>query len=128
MKNQHRFFFCTHCGNLVGMIHHAGPDIHCCGEPMVELVPNTSDGAGEKHVPVVTVKGTTVTVEVGEVTHPMLDEHFIMWIYLQTAQGGQRKALLPGEPPRAVFELADGDKAVAAFEYCNIHGLWMAAI
>lgn len=118
-----RFFICKHCGNLVGMIHNSGVSMVCCGEPMTELVPNTTDASQEKHVPVVEVSGNTVTVKIGSVEHPMTQEHYIQWIYLETKHGGQRKSLLPGDKPQAVFELA-GDEAVAAYAYCNLHGLW----
>ncbi len=118
-----QFFVCEECGNLVGMIHSSGVPMVCCGQKMKELTANTSDGAKEKHVPVATVDGDTVTVEVGSVAHPMTEAHYIQWIYLQTEKGGQRKALKPGEAPKAVFVLKD-DKAVAAYAYCNLHGLW----
>ncbi len=121
---QHRFFVCKHCGNLVGMVNDAGVPLVCCGEKMAELVPNTTDAAGEKHVPVVSVDGRFVTVKVGSVAHPMTEEHSIQWVYLQTNQGGQRKALAPGQAPEVQFALTDGDEAVKAFAYCNLHGLW----
>jgi len=123
-----RFYICRHCGNIIGMIHSSGVKVKCCGEDMVELVPNTSDGAKEKHVPVVEVSGDKVTVKVGSVSHPMEAEHYIMWVYIQTEQGGQRKNLNPGDKPDATFALADGDKVVAAFAYCNKHGLWKAEV
>ena len=122
-----KFYICKHCGNLVDMINDAGVTPVCCGEPMVEMVPNTSDGAGEKHVPVVEVSGNKVTVTVGSVEHPMLEEHSIQWVYLETERGIQRKDLHPGEKPQAVFALED-DKAIAAYEYCNLHGLWKTEI
>ena len=120
-----KFFICKHCGNLVGMIFDSGAPLTCCGEKMTELVPNTVDAAQEKHVPVVTIEGDTVTVKVGSVAHPMLPEHYIQWIYIHTEQGGQRKALKPGDKPEATFLLAEGDKLIATYEYCNLHGLWM---
>ena len=123
-----RFFRCEHCGNIVGLIEDAGPPLVCCGDEMKELIANTSDGAGEKHVPVVTVNGNIVKVEVGAVLHPMVPEHHIDWIYLLTEEGGQRKHLDPTGAPSAEFALIDGDKAKAAFEYCNLHGLWKADI
>lgn len=122
-----RFFICEHCGNLIGTIHDAGVPMLCCGQKMTELVPGSVDAAQEKHVPVVKVEGDQVTVSVGSVAHPMAPEHHIGWIYLQTEKGGQRKVLVPGEAPEAVFALAD-DKPVAAFAYCNLHGLWKASI
>ena len=125
--DDHKFFVCKHCGNIVGLIHNAGVPLICCGEPMQELKANTTEAAQEKHVPVVTVAGDTVTVSVGSVSHPMTSEHSIQWIYLQTKHGGQRKALLPEEEPKAVYKLVD-DEPVVAFAYCNLHGLWKADI
>ena len=114
-----RFFICKHCGNIITMVHDAGVPVMCCGEKMSELVPGSTDAATEKHVPVVEVNGNEVKVKVGSVAHPMEEKHFIQWIYLQTKEG-----LKPHENPEAVFALTAGDKAVAAYEYCNLHGLW----
>lgn len=119
-----RFFICRGCGKIVGLIRASKCPTKCCGEEMVEMVPNTTDGALEKHVPVIEVNGRDVTVTVGSVDHPMLEEHYIMWIALETKQGAQRKELKPGQAPRACFALAEGDEVVAAYEYCNLHGLW----
>ena len=117
---------CRHCGNIIAHLKDSGIRCHCCGEEMQPLVPNTTDAAGEKHVPVIAVDGNTVTVTVGAAEHPMLDVHYIEWILLETKEGRQRKTLKPGQKPVAVFALADGDEAVAAYEYCNLHGLWKA--
>jgi len=119
-----KFFRCRHCGNIIAYVHSSGVQVICCGEPMQELIPNTTDAAQEKHVPVVEVSGNKVTVTVGSVEHPMTPEHYIQWICLQTKQGNQRKELAPGEKPVACFALCEGDEVVAAFEYCNLHGLW----
>lgn len=119
-----KFFRCNHCGNIVGMINDAGVPVVCCGEAMEELIPNTTDAATEKHVPVVTVTGNDIAVKVGEVEHPMEEKHYIQWIYVETQQGGQKKVLKPAEKPEATFTLTGGDKAVAVYEYCNLHGLW----
>ena len=94
------------------------------GSKMVELKANSTDAAGEKHVPVITVDGNKVHVVVGSVLHPMTEEHSIQFIALETKQGVQRKALVPTEQPIADFVLAEGDEVVAAYEYCNLHGLW----
>ncbi len=124
---ERKFFICKHCGNIVGMVFDAKVPMMCCGEKMTELVPNTTDAAQEKHVPVVTVDGNMVTVKVGSAAHPMTEEHLITWIYLETAKGGQRKVLHAGEAPEAKFALVD-DTPVAAYAYCNLHGLWLAKI
>lgn len=122
--SERKFFVCKHCGNIVGMVYDSGVNVACCGEAMAELVPNTVDAAQEKHVPVVTVDGNLVHVAVGSVEHPMLEAHYIQWIYLETVKGGQRKTLKPGEKPEVTFALTEDDKAIAAYEYCNLHGLW----
>lgn len=122
-----KFFICAHCGNQVQVIHDAGVPMMCCGQKMQELVPNTVEASGEKHLPVVSVDGDLVKVAVGSVEHPMLDVHSIEWIWLQTENGGQRKDLVPGQAPVAVFHL-NGEKPVAAYAYCNLHGLWKTDI
>ena len=67
-----------------------------------------------------------VNVKVGEVDHPMLEAHYIQWIALQTNLGNQRKVLQPGQEPKAQFALLPGEKVVAVYEYCNLHGLYKA--
>ncbi len=125
--NENRFFICEHCGNIVGMVHDAGVPMMCCGQKMTKLEPGTVDASLEKHVPVVTVEGNTVKAVVGEVAHPMTEEHSITWVYLQTDRGGQRKALLPGAEPVVTFALAE-EKPLAVYAYCNLHGLWMTEV
>lgn len=123
-----KFFKCEECGPIVEALGDKVAKLVCCGNEMKELVANTTDAALEKHTPVVTVDGNKVTAIVGSVEHPMLEEHFIQWIYLETTKGAYRKELKPGEKPCAEFLLADGEKAVAAYEYCNLHGLWKTEI
>ncbi|MCR5502245.1 MAG: desulfoferrodoxin [Lachnospiraceae bacterium] len=123
-----KFYKCETCGNIITKLNDSGVPAFCCGKAMTELVPGTSDGAYEKHIPSVSIDGNKVSVKVGDVEHPMLDAHYIQWIILETKQGYQTKYLKPGEKPEAVFVLADGDAAVAAYEYCNLHGLWVKEI
>ena len=122
-----KFYICEHCGNLIGMINDAGVPMVCCGEKMKALIPNTVEASGEKHMPVVSVEDGVVNVNVGSVNHPMAEEHFIEWVYVETEKGGQRKSLKPGEEPNVKFWIGD-DKPVAVYAYCNLHGLWMAEI
>ena len=98
-----KFFKCAHCGNIIAFVEDKGVPVMCCGQKMDEIVPGTTDAAQEKHVPVISVDGNTVTVEVGSVEHPMLEEHYIQWISIETREGNQRKILKPGEAPKAVF-------------------------
>ena len=121
-----KFFKCETCGNVIEFLNASGVPVMCCGKKMEELVPGTSDGAAEKHVPIIKQEGNKVTVLIGEVEHPMVEAHYIQWIVLETGKGAQRAYLNPGEAPKAEFILAEGDEVVAAYEYCNLHGLWKA--
>lgn len=121
-----KFYVCQHCGNIITMVKNTGVPVMCCGQKMTELVPGTVDAALEKHVPVVETAGNVVNVKVGSVEHPMLAEHFIQWIALETNQGSQIKYLQPGQAPQASFALAEGEEVKAVYEYCNLHGLWKA--
>ena len=126
MREQ-KFYICRTCGNLVGMIHSSGVPLVCCGKPMEELQANTVEASNEKHIPVVEIQDGTVTVTVGSVEHPMLEEHYIQWVYLQTEEGGQRKMLSPGQAPKVTFSVGN-EKVIAAYEYCNLHGLWKCIV
>ena len=121
-----KFYRCKKCGQIVAMVEKKHCPVMCCGEPMEELIPGTVDASLEKHVPVYEVKDNKVHVTVGAVEHPMLEEHFIEWILLQTKQGNQRKVLKAGDAPKATFALLEDDEVVAVYAYCNLHGLWQA--
>ena len=121
---EQKFFICEHCGNIIAMVKNAGVPVMCCGQKMTELVPGTTDAAVEKHVPSYVVEGNKVIVTVGEVEHPMAEEHYIEWVSIQTKQGNQRKALKPGEAPKICFSICEGDEVEAVYAYCNLHGLW----
>ncbi len=124
-----RFFRCGGCGNFVLFVDEkTACTPKCCGEPMTELVANTTDAAQEKHVPAVAVDGSKVCVQVGSTAHPMLEEHSIRFIYLETKLGGQIRYLQPGQEPKAEFIVAEGDEPVAVYEFCNLHGLWKEEI
>lgn len=123
MKKEPKFFVCKHCGNIVTFIHESGAPLSCCGDKMTEIVANTQDAAVEKHVPEVTVDGDNVSVVIGSVEHPMVPEHYIQWIFVETDQGMQMKYLSPEDKPKAEFKLVN-EKLIAVYEYCNLHGLW----
>lgn len=118
------FYKCGHCGNIIAFVKNSDVPIVCCGEKMTEIVPGTTDAAVEKHLPVWTVEKDLVHVKVGSVEHPMLPEHYIEWVSLQTKHGNQRKELHPGEKPESYFALCNGDEVEAVYAYCNLHGLW----
>ena len=121
-----KFYKCEHCGNIVTFVKASGVPVMCCGQKMTELVPGTVDASLEKHVPVVSVEGSVVSVRVGAVEHPMVPEHFIQWVAVETNLGSQIKYLKPEQAPKADFVLAEGEELVAVYEYCNLHGLWKA--
>ena len=123
-----KFYLCEHCGNIIGKIHDAGVPVVCCGQKMTQLIPGTVEASAEKHIPVPSVNGSVVKVAVGSVAHPMIEAHYISWIYLQTTVGGQRKNLVPGAAPEVTFALAEGETPVAVYAYCNLHGLRKADI
>ena len=128
MAQEIKFYVCKKCGNLVGMVHDSNVSMICCGQEMTELKPNTVEAAKEKHLPVISVSGNLVTVKIGAVEHPMTAEHSILWVYLETTKGGQRKNLNPGDKPEVSFAITADDKVIAAFAYCNLHGLWKTQV
>ncbi len=119
-----KFYRCPVCGQIVAIVKKTGVPLVCCGKPMEEIIPGTTDASQEKHVPVYEVKDGKVFVKVGSVAHPMEDAHYIEWIALKTKFGNQRKALKPGDAPEAVFCICEGDEVEAVYAYCNLHSLW----
>jgi len=124
MTQLNQIYKCGICGNVVEVVHAGVGELVCCGQPMNLLQENTTDAATEKHVPVIEKSGSTVTVKVGSVAHPMLQEHYIEFIELLADGKTYRKFLKPGDKPEATFEITA--KKVSAREYCNLHGLWKA--
>ena len=121
-----KIYKCSKCGQMFYVLQDSPCTPVCCGVDMDELTANTTDAATEKHVPVITQDGTPVDVVVGSVEHPMIEKPYIQFIAIETAQGVQVKYLKPGEAPKASFELTADDKLIAAYEFCNLHGLWKA--
>ena len=121
-------FKCKKCGKLAIFMGEVEGPVTCGGEEMRRMKAGEVDAAAEKHVPVVSIDGNAVTVKVGEVEHPMTEAHLIDTIILETTNGYQVKALTAADKPEATFVLADGEAAVAAYEYCNLHGLWKKAL
>ncbi len=113
---------CNHCGIIIEVMHSGGGQVMCCGEEMELLSENTVDAAKEKHVPVKSSEGSGVKVAVGEVAHPMAEDHYIEWIEVVDGDNICRKYLNPGEAPEAVF--ASASSSATARAYCNLHGHW----
>ena len=123
---EQKFLKCSHCGNIVAVVHETKVPIMCCGQKMEQIIPGTVEASREKHIPVFEVKDNKVIVNVGSIDHPMIEEHFIEWVSIQTKFGNQRKQLKPGQEPKVCFALCEGDEVEAVYAYCNLHGLWMA--
>lgn len=123
-----KFEICKETGEVITRLTSSGTPLMCGDHALVELKAGVEDAAVEKHVPVVTVEGQTVRVNVGEVTHPMTEAHLILWIALETEQGAQFRWLSAADAPEATFVVPEGQRAKAVYAYCNLHGLWMKEI
>lgn len=125
------FYLCKICGNLILKIEDSGNTPACCGQSMQKLVPASTDGALEKHVPVKILENESedriaVHVSIGSTPHPMETAHFIQWVALETDQGIQLKRLHPGDDPKVTFWIESYEQVIAVYAYCNLHGLWTA--
>lgn len=119
-----QFYECAHCGNVAVKLIDGKGAMECCGDQMKCLVPHEVDGGAEKHVPQVKIDGCVVTVEISTVMHPSSSDHYIQFVVLETTEGFKVKYLLPGDKPKVKFCLCDCETYVAAYAFCNLHGLW----
>lgn len=124
MTQKNEVYKCSVCGNIVEILHAGAGELVCCGKPMVKMAENTTDGAKEKHVPVITKTADGYKVAVGSAAHPMTEDHYIEWIELIADGKVYRQCLKPGDAPEATFCIKANE--VSAREYCNLHGLWKA--
>jgi superoxide reductase len=125
MIEKKRVYKCAKCGNIVESLWNGKPDLSCCGEVMKPLVPNTTDAAVEKHVPVIERSGTTVKVKVGSAAHPMTPAHYILFIEVVHGQNVYRRDLKEGDTvAEATFLIPDDGQPLVAREFCNLHGFW----
>jgi len=122
MTKKLQIYKCEICGNIVEVLHEGAGELVCCGQPMVHLFEKTEDEGNEKHVPVIEHTEKGIKVKVGEVTHPMEENHYIEWIEVIIDGRAYRKFLSPGDSPEAEFAI--NSEKVEAREYCNVHGLW----
>lgn len=120
-----KLYRCNICGNIVMVMNDSGVVPECCGTQMEQLTVNREDAAFEKHLPVVTAGAGWVQVDVGSILHPMKENHYIEWIAVLTDCGLHLRKLNPGDRPGAGFML-NGEHMMAAYAFCNVHGLWMS--
>ena len=119
-----KFVICEHCGNIATQIKDSGVPMMCCGEKMKELVPGVIEASHEKHIPVFEVEDNKVIVKIGSIDHPMIPEHYIMWIAIKTNKGVYIHHLNPNEAPETTFVLNEDEVLEETFEFCNLHMLW----
>jgi superoxide reductase len=122
MTKLNEVYKCNVCGNIVEVVHEGAGTLVCCGEDMHLQEENTTDAAVEKHVPVFRKEENRITVNIGEVDHPMTEEHYIEWIEIVTESGAYKTFLKPGDKPSA--ELLVSEEVLSVRAYCNLHGLW----
>ncbi len=122
VKNKNEVYKCEVCGNIVEVIHVGGGELVCCGKPMILQIENTEDASVEKHMPVFERNGNDISVKIGEVSHPMEENHYIEWIEIIADGKIYRQELYPGGEPRADFFISSKNISVRA--YCNLHGIW----
>lgn len=121
-----KLYRCPICGQIVTKVKDTKVPLVCCGKPMEELVAKEfEEGFNEKHIPTYSLDGNKLNVTLGSVKHPMLAEHYIEWIVVETNKGVQRKSLKSGDEPSALFLLEDDEKVEAIYAYCNLHSLWV---
>lgn len=114
---------CNSCGTTIRVLKNNCDSLTCCGELMVECVPNTVDAAVEKHKPEVVIDGDKINVTVN---HVMEDDHYIEWISISIPGKREKVVYLnPGDVAKATFCYVPGSKVYA---YCNKHGLWMTEV
>ncbi|GHU07059.1 superoxide reductase [Alphaproteobacteria bacterium] len=118
-----KFYRCSHCHNLVVVLYDGGVTPRCCGDDMDILQAGVTDGAVEKHVPVVSRDGNKVTVKIGSEPHPMTPEHHVEWIAIEYDNKYQIAKLSDADMPEATF-VVDSNSPITAYEHCNLHGLW----
>lgn len=116
-----KIYKCKKCGNIIELIEDGKGVLTCCGETMSEVVANTEDAAHEKHVPFTDIEEDMVYVKVGEVDHPMTEDHYITWVAAVYSDSVLKYNFKPGEVPEAVFDYEEG---MVVYAYCNLHGLW----
>ena len=119
-----KYYRCNICGNIVEMVEDSGNNPFCCGEAMHEMTPGKTEASVEHHIPQYTLCDKKIDVCVGAQPHPMTDAHKIKWIALETDCGFYYKYINPEKPAKVRFKLCDGEKPLAIYTYCNLHGLW----
>lgn len=121
-----KFYSCNHCKNSIIQLEKNNVSITCCGKEMEEMIPGSIEASKEKHIPKIIQKDDVTIVEVGDIKHPMTEEHYIKWIALETENGFLMQHLQNDSESKAIFQT--DQKIIRAYAYCNLHGLWKKEI
>jgi superoxide reductase len=124
MTKEGQIYKCEVCGNVVEVVHEGQESLVCCGQPMKLQKAHTEDKGMEKHVPVIEENGNYITVKVGDIEHPMEENHYIEWIELTVDDAVYRRYLSPTDNPEVSFTVPERHIELSARAYCNVHGLW----
>ena len=124
MTNRKEIYKCEICGNIVEVLHKGSGELVCCNKVMILQEERKTDQGGEKHLPVIDIKDEYVEVKVGDIAHPMEEEHYIEWIELNIDEKSYREFLNPGNKTVVRFKKPEAYKEIYARSYCNVHGLW----
>lgn len=120
-----KLYKCKHCGTVFEMIYSGESP---CMDKFEEIYPNSTEGATEKHIPIVHVDGSTIKVRVANLPHPMEEKHWITSIFVIYNNHVLRKDLTPNDIPEAEFNVGNYHGEILVYEYCNLHGLWKTGI
>lgn len=123
-------YYCEICKNLIEVLNtNPTVKVSCCGKEMKKIEPNTVDAATEKHIPFVNIEDNTLYISVGEVLHPMTNEHYISRIYVLDDLGNMQKiSLNSSDTPEISVNFNENAKKLKIYSYCNLHGLWKKEI
>ncbi len=124
MTEINQIYKCNICGNIVEVLSNGAGELTCCGQDMELLEPTQKEEGGIKHIPVITKENGKIVVTMGEVAHPMEEEHHIVFVELIVGDQIYRANLNAGDEPKAIFDVDAELDDVKAIEYCNLHGLW----
>ena len=117
-----RLFKCNKCGTVLFSMDSEPFVATCCGEDLVEQIPNSVDASFEKHLPTYTKEDGKI---IAKVNHVMEEEHYIEWIMALSDKKEDVRYLEPGMEAVVEFEL---ENIKELYAYCNKHGLWKTEI
>lgn len=126
MNKFNEIYKCDICGNVINILRGRAGELVCCGKNMKLENEKNEEGGMEKHIPVaekILNSENSWIIKVGEVEHPMSEEHFIEWIEVLTSDKKVIRIFLNPED-KPITKIQTKFKIIQIRTYCNIHGLW----